>query len=91
MVAVLALFGLAVLWIGGRIDMVAADERAGLEGLPRITVHADDTLWEIADALTKEADTGSTVRRIMDLNGLSGPEVRPGSRLYLPEGLVSVR
>ncbi|WP_329084304.1 LysM peptidoglycan-binding domain-containing protein [Streptosporangium sp. NBC_01469] len=85
---VLALFTLAVLWIGGRIDMASAGERAGLEGLPRITVHAGDTLWEIADALTEEADTGPAVRRIMDLNGLSGSEVRPGDRLYLPEGLV---
>ncbi|MGJ6968189.1 LysM peptidoglycan-binding domain-containing protein [Streptosporangium sp. G11] len=89
--AVLVLVALGVLWIGGRIDMASAGEREGLESLPRITVHAGDTLWEIADALTEEADAGPMVRRIMDLNGLSGSEVRPGTRLYLPEGLVPLR
>ncbi|WP_440064707.1 LysM peptidoglycan-binding domain-containing protein [Streptosporangium sp. OZ121] len=85
---VLALLTLGVLWIGGRIDMASAGGRPDLEGLPRITVHAGDTLWEIADALTEEADAGPTVRRVMDLNGLSGSTVRPGTRLYLPEGLL---
>ncbi|WP_326642604.1 LysM peptidoglycan-binding domain-containing protein [Streptosporangium sp. NBC_01755] len=87
-VVVLALFTLGVLWIGGRIDTALAGERTGPEGLPRITVHAGDTLWEIADALTQEGDAGRTVRRIVDLNGLAGSAVRPGTRLYLPEGLI---
>ncbi|MGW0591425.1 LysM peptidoglycan-binding domain-containing protein [Streptosporangium sp. NPDC002607] len=84
----LVLFTLGMLWVGGRIDTALAGERTGHEGLPRITVHAGDTLWEIADALTQEGDAGRAVRRIMDLNGLADSEVRPGTRLYLPEGLI---
>ncbi|WP_030920314.1 LysM peptidoglycan-binding domain-containing protein [Streptosporangium amethystogenes] len=84
----LVLFTLGALWVAGRIDTALAGERTGREGLPRITVHAGDTLWEIADALTPEGDADRTVRRIMDLNGLAGSGVRPGTRLYLPEGLV---
>ncbi|GAA0850383.1 hypothetical protein GCM10009525_74480 [Streptosporangium amethystogenes subsp. fukuiense] len=87
-VTVLVLFTLGALWLGGRIDTALAGERTGHEGLSRITVHAGDTLWEIADALAPEGDAGRTVRRIMDLNGLAGSEVRPGTRLYLPEGLI---
>ena len=85
---VFALFTLGVLWIGGRIDTALAGERADREGLPRITLHAGDTLWEVADALTEEGEVDRTVRRIMDLNGPAGSEVRPGTRLYLPESLV---
>lgn len=86
--AVLALLALGVLWIGGRIDTALAGERADRGGLPRITVHAGDTLWEIADALTAEGDAGRMVRRIIDLNGLPGSAVQPGTRLHLPGGLL---
>ncbi|MER5626129.1 LysM peptidoglycan-binding domain-containing protein [Streptosporangium sp. NPDC002544] len=85
---VLVLFTLGMLWVGGRIDTALAGERTGHGGLPRITVHVGDTLWEIADALTQEGDAGRAVHRIMDLNGLADSEVRPGTRLYLPEDLI---
>ncbi|SNS54960.1 LysM domain-containing protein [Streptosporangium subroseum] len=88
MVAALALITLGGLWIGGRIDAASAGERSGHEGLPWVVVHEGDTLREIADAATREVDPGRVARRIMDLNGLSGSVLQPGTRLYLPDGLA---
>ncbi|MEV6862126.1 LysM peptidoglycan-binding domain-containing protein [Streptosporangium subroseum] len=85
---VLALLTLGGLWIGGRIDAASAGERGGREGLPWVVVHEGDTLREIADAATREVDPGRVARRIMDLNGLSGSVLQPGTRLYLPDGLA---
>jgi hypothetical protein len=87
-VAVLALFTVGGLWVGGRIDAASAGERRSHEGLPSVVVRQGDTLREIADTVTREIDPDRVIRRIMDLNGLSGPVLQPGTRLYLPEGFL---
>ncbi|MGV9775360.1 LysM peptidoglycan-binding domain-containing protein [Streptosporangium sp. NPDC003464] len=84
--AALTLATLGALWVGARIDAASAFERRGHEGLPWVVVHGGDTLWEIADAVTRDGDPAPTVRQIMDLNGLSDSVIRPGARLYLPDG-----
>ncbi|WP_406313089.1 LysM peptidoglycan-binding domain-containing protein [Streptosporangium sp. NBC_01639] len=84
--AALALIALGVLWAAARIDAASAVEQKGRAGLPRVVVRGGDTLWEIADAVTKENDLTPTVNRIMDLNDLSGSVIQPGARLYLPGG-----
>ncbi|GAA4220083.1 nucleoid-associated protein YgaU [Streptosporangium album] len=89
MVAALVLAALGVLWVAARIDAASAVERKGRGGLSRVVVHGGDTLWGIADAVTGEGDLAPTVRRIMDLNGLSGSVIQPGTRLYLPDGSPS--
>ncbi|WP_433241827.1 LysM peptidoglycan-binding domain-containing protein [Streptosporangium sp. CA-135522] len=83
-VALLTLITLGALWVGARIDAASAGGRGGHEGLPWVVVHGGDTLWGIADAVTGEADPAPTVRRIMELNGLSDSVIRSGVRLYLP-------
>lgn len=88
MVAVLALLTLGGLWIGGRIDAASAGERRGHEGLHWVVVQRGDTLREIVDAVTRKVDPDGVTRQIMDLNGLSGSVVQPGTRLYLPAGLT---
>lgn len=85
-VAALTLVTLGALWVGARIDAASALEHGGREGLSWVVVRGGDTLWEIADAVTGGGDPAPTIRRIMDLNGLSDSVIRPGTRLYLPGG-----
>ncbi|MEU7454180.1 LysM peptidoglycan-binding domain-containing protein [Streptosporangium roseum] len=85
-VAALTLVTLGALWVGARIDAASALEHGGREELSWVVVRGGDTLWEIADAVTEGGDPAPTIRRIMDLNGLSDSVIRPGTRLYLPDG-----
>ncbi|GIH90450.1 LysM peptidoglycan-binding domain-containing protein [Planobispora siamensis] len=85
-VVLLVLVTLAMLWVGSRIAPASAAGHPGREGLPWVRVHQGDTLWEIAEAVTPEGDPAVTVDRIMELNGLSGTLIRPGTRIYLPAG-----
>lgn len=85
-VAALTLVTLGALWVGTRIDAASALERGGREGLSWVVVRGGDTLWEIADSVTGGGDPAPAIRRIMDLNGLSDSVIRPGTRLYLPDG-----
>ncbi|GIH76338.1 hypothetical protein [Planobispora longispora] len=88
MVALLVLGALGMLWLGTRIAPASAADRAGRAGLPWVEARHGDALWEVAEAVTPEGDPAGTVRRITDLNGLSVSMIRPGGRLYLPEGLA---
>ncbi|POM22666.1 LysM domain protein [Actinomadura rubteroloni] len=81
---------LAVLW------PVAGALHAGTPPSPRprpvrdaartatVVVGERDTLWDIAVRADPHGDPGATVRRIRDLNGMSGSIVQPGSRLRVP-------
>ncbi|MGC5011730.1 hypothetical protein ACLQ2R_13285 [Streptosporangium sp. DT93] len=48
----LVLFALGVIWIGGRIDVAVAGERAGTQAPFRIAAHVDDTPRQGAATLT---------------------------------------
>ncbi|MFD8558856.1 LysM peptidoglycan-binding domain-containing protein [Streptosporangium canum] len=85
-VAALTLVTLGALWVGARIDAASALEHGSREDLSWVVVRGGDTLWEIADAATGGGDPAPAIRRIMDLNGLSDSVIRPGTRLYLPDG-----
>ncbi|GGS67402.1 hypothetical protein GCM10010156_27930 [Planobispora rosea] len=87
-VALLVLAALGMLWLGTRIAPASAAERPDRAGLPWVMVHRGDTLWGIAGAVAPEGDPAETVRRIMDLDGMPGPTVRPGDRLHLAGGLA---
>lgn len=58
--------------------------RAHGAALETVVVGSDDTLWEIASERRPKVDPRITVRRIIELNGLSGSIVQPGQRLRLP-------
>lgn len=49
-----------------------------------VTVAPGDTLWDIAGSRYPDADVRQTVYEIEQLNGLSGPAIRPGQHLRLP-------
>lgn len=50
----------------------------------RVVVQPGDTLWSIAKAAKPGADPRGYVQRIIELNGLPGPDVRVGQALSLP-------
>ena len=50
----------------------------------RVTVSAGDSLWSIAKKLAPDADTGSIVDQISELNGLHDSVVHPGDVLAVP-------
>lgn len=72
------------LWLGTRQSSIASTSAADTARLGETVVPPGGTLWEIAVVADPDADPRVTVRRIMDLNGLSRPIVHPGDRLRLP-------
>jgi len=66
---------------GGAVGPVPV---APARGGPTIVVAAGDTLWRIALRSDPRADPRLTVARLVALNGLTGPIVRPGQQLHLP-------
>ncbi len=51
------------------------------------TVHAGDSLWEIADEYTPEGrDVRNTIEAIKRLNHLGGSVIQPGQVLEIPVG-----
>ncbi len=69
---------------GSKSGPAGAASAAGSHRLESVIVGRHDTLWEIATRARPDVDPRITVRRIIDLNSLSGPIVRPGQRLLLP-------
>ncbi|MBB5135147.1 hypothetical protein HNP84_004883 [Thermocatellispora tengchongensis] len=87
LVVAVAMIALGVFWLGTRAVGIASTwHHPGSQhaGLPWVVVGQGDTLWEIADAVSPEADPAPMVRKIMNLNGLSSTVITPGMRLYVP-------
>ena len=55
-------------------------------GYDTVTVHAGDTLWEIAATRYPGDDIRSRVDQIARANGLKSPVVYPGEVLRVPSG-----
>jgi LysM domain len=87
-IVVIAVVGLMLgaFWLGAERGAHAAGTPgpALRQEVHTVTVGRDDTLWEIAARTRPRADPQVTVRRIAELNGLSGSIVQPGQRLRLP-------
>ncbi|MQY08378.1 LysM peptidoglycan-binding domain-containing protein [Actinomadura macrotermitis] len=60
------------------------DQAPGGPKVYSVVVEPGETLWEIAVRADPHADPRVTVRRITDLNGLSGSIIQPGQRLRVP-------
>ncbi|WP_176993537.1 LysM peptidoglycan-binding domain-containing protein [Nonomuraea jiangxiensis] len=88
-----ALLSLGGFWLGTRAAGHAAVQVVvpGHAGLPWVEVHQGDTLWGIADALTRGGDTDAVVAEIKRLNGLPDSLIRPGTRLYVPNDTAALR
>ena len=54
-----------------------------------VVADSGDSLWKIAvSVMKKETDTRAAVHAIMKRNGLSGPEIRSGQLLIIPESIL---
>jgi Tfp pilus assembly protein FimV len=65
----------------GRVSSQAAGPAAPL---PTVTVHAGETLWQIAERVAPHADRRALVLQIEQLNGLRDGRVVAGQQLRLP-------
>jgi len=89
LVTVVTMLALGVLWLGTLAAVTASTGPASPahDGLPYVDVQRGDTLWKIASAVGDGGDPAPMVRQIMNLNGLSGSLIQPGTRLYVPSGM----
>ncbi|TDD06002.1 LysM peptidoglycan-binding domain-containing protein [Nonomuraea diastatica] len=87
LVVTAALLSLGGFWLGTRTAGHAAVQVvvSAHAGLPWVEVHEGDTLWAIADALSRGEDPGALVEEIKRLNGLPDSLIHPGTRLYIPK------
>ena len=81
-VVLLALMLLVVAgFVLGRVSSQAAGPA---KPVPTVTVHAGETLWDIAARVAPHADRRALVEQIEALNGLSTGRVVAGQQLRLP-------
>lgn len=49
-----------------------------------VTVRPGETMWQVATRVAPGNDPRVTVQRLMDLNGMSSPQLRAGQSLVIP-------
>ena len=50
-----------------------------------VTVSAGQTLWDLAEQLAPNSDPQDWMQDVVNLNGLSSTDLKPGQRLALPQ------
>ena len=88
----LALFVVSSLTIV--VAVISTGQLAGASAVPaanvtvldavQVVVQPGDSLWGLARSSLPNADPRETVRRIRELNGLSGSVINPGEVIWLP-------
>ena len=82
---VVVLLMLVVLVVGGFVLGRFASQAAGpARPLPTVTVHAGETLWDIAARVAPHTDRRALVLQLEALNNLPGGRVEVGQQLRLP-------
>jgi hypothetical protein len=61
-----------------------ATDRVSTVAFEHVTVHAGQSLWQIAGEIAPSADPRDVVADIVNLNQLTGSEVQPGQQLAVP-------
>src|SRR5947209_13439817 len=82
-VVVLAMLGLLVLG-GFTLGRVSSQAAGPAKPLPSVTVHAGETLWQIAARVSPHADRRALVMQLEALNHLQDGRVVAGQQLRLP-------
>jgi LysM repeat protein len=49
-----------------------------------VTVSAGQTLWSLAEKIAPDADPQSWMQDVVNLNGLTSTDLKPGQKLALP-------
>lgn len=87
-VLVLVVLGALLLafWLGTlRTSLAVTGSRGGAAAHDVVVLEPGQTLWDVAERRAPRADPRITVHRIMELNELSGPLVRAGQRILVPD------
>jgi Tfp pilus assembly protein FimV len=83
--AVVVLMLLLVLVVAGfTLGRVSSQAAGPAKPVPTVTVHAGETLWDIAARVAPHADRRALVAQIETLNGLSTGRLVAGQQLRLP-------
>jgi LysM repeat protein len=64
----------------------ATSPRGAAGAAERVVVQPGDTLWSIAKSADPGADTQTIVQEMLQVNRLTGPDIAPGQRLWVPRG-----
>ena len=83
-VVVVALTLLLLVLAGFAAGRVSSQAAGPARPLPTVTVHAGETLWDIAARVAPHADRRALVEQIEALNGLTTGRVVAGQQLRLP-------
>ena len=83
-VAVVAAVAVVVFGLGLLSDLARAARVPSVTA--KVTVEAGESLWQVARRVAPSADPGAVAARIVELNGLASPSVRPGEVLDSPIG-----
>jgi LysM repeat protein len=54
-------------------------------GMTQIVVRPGQTVWSVAVAAEPGANPWTVIQEIIDVNGLSGPQIQAGQTLWVPE------
>jgi Tfp pilus assembly protein FimV len=83
--AVVVLLALLLLVLAGfTLGRVSSQAAGPAKPVPTVTVHAGETLWDIAARVAPHADRRALVAQIEALNGLSTGRLIVGQQLRLP-------
>jgi Tfp pilus assembly protein FimV len=83
--AVVVLLALLLLVLAGfTLGRVSSQAAGPAKPVPTVTVHAGETLWDIAARVAPHADRRALVAQIETLNGLSTGRLVAGQQLRLP-------
>ena len=83
-VFVVALTLLLLVLAGFAVGRVSSQAAGPAKPLPTVTVHAGETLWDIAARVAPHSDRRAEVAAIEALNSLSSGRVVAGQQLRLP-------
>ena len=75
---------LLIVLAGFALGRVSSQAAGPAKPVPTVTVHAGETLWDIAARVAPHADRRALVAQIEALNGLSTGRVVAGQQLRLP-------
>ena len=82
--AVVLLTLLLLVLAGFALGRVSSQAAGPAKPVPTVTVHAGETLWDIATRVSPHADRRALVAQIEALNGLPTGRVVAGQQLRLP-------
>lgn len=63
----------------------SAASESGSNDFTYVSIHAGETLWDVASKLDPNADPRDLIAEIVQLNALSSSDVEAGQRIALPE------